>query len=282
VEQRLPLWHAVLWVLLGGMAAQVTGGFASAVLQTWLRSRGAGGEALGHSAIVIVPSLAVSGACLMAVALLVPRVYGLPSAQVLGLRRAPPACYAAAAVGTIMLGPTADWLMRAMQQRFPELSLGVVPMLHEVVRGLPLIAAFPVFALLPGISEELTFRGVLQNAAGRGAFAIALSALAFSLFHLDPHHVAGVLPLGFFLAWVASRCGTIVTIVAHVLNNGAAVVAVHSPTFDVGYGTDAPMPWPWLPVSWAFVVVSAAVIVRATPPPGTPPYADPAPSAGGV
>jgi membrane protease YdiL (CAAX protease family) len=282
VDRRLPLWQAALWVLVGGMAAQLAGGFAAAILRTWLKGSGAAPDRLGNSAAVIVPSLVVSAACLIAIALLVPQVYGIPTARALGLRRAPASCYAAAAVGTVMLGPTADWLMRTMQRLVPELSLGVVPMLHEVVRGLPLIAAFPAFALLPGVSEELTFRGVLQNAAGRGWFAIALSAVAFSLFHLDPHHVAGVLPLGFFLAWAASRCGTCVTIVAHVLNNAAAVVAVHSPTFDVGYGTDAPMPWPWLPVSWAFVIASAAVIVRATARPGTPSHRDPAPSAGGI
>jgi membrane protease YdiL (CAAX protease family) len=167
-----------------------------------------------------------------------------------------------------------------MQQLLPDLSLGVVPMLQDIVRGLPLIVAFPVFALLPGVSEELMFRGLLQNAAARRTTGIAVSALAFSLFHLDPHHVAGVLPLGFFLAWVASRCGTFVTIVAHVLNNSAAIAAVHSQTFDVGYGTDEPMPWQWLPVSWLFVAGAARVIVRASAPPGTPPHGDPAPGTG--
>jgi membrane protease YdiL (CAAX protease family) len=272
VQQRLPLWQAALWVMLGGMAAQLAGGFVSALLRTRLSARGAAPEATVNTAFVIVPSLAVSAACLIAVALLAPKVSGIPLAQALGLRRAPPSCYAAAAVGTIMLGPTADWLMRTMQRLFPELSLGVVPMLHEVVRGLPLIVAFPVFALLPGISEELMFRGLLQNAARRGWVAITVSALGFSLFHLDPHHIAGVLPLGFFLAWAASRCGTYVTMSAHVLNNSAAIAAVHSRTFDVGYGTDAPMPWQWLPISWAFVIASAAVIVRATSRAGTPPH----------
>lgn len=278
--RRLPLWLAVLSVLLGGFAAQLAGAYATLELQAFLKARGIAPEALTNSAVVIVPSIVVSAACLVTVALVVPASFGIAPAQALGLRRAPLVCYGAAAVGTIMLGPSADYLMRAMLALLPELSLGVVPMLQEVVRGLPLIVAFPVFALLPGVSEELMFRGLLQNAAGRSWFAIALSALAFSLFHVDPHHVAGVLPLGFFLAWCAARCGTLVTIFAHVLNNGAAIAAVHSSTFDVGYGTDQPMPWQWLPVSWAFVIAAAAVIVRATTGRGAPSHGAPAPGPG--
>jgi membrane protease YdiL (CAAX protease family) len=280
VERRLPLLLAASSVVLGAFAAQLAGAYATLELQAFLKARGVALEALTNSAVVIVPSIVVSAACLVTVALVVPAAYGVAPAQALGLRRAPLACYGAAAVGTVMLGPTADYLMRAMQSLLPELSLGVVPMLHEVVRGLPLIVAFPVFALLPGVSEELMFRGLLQNAAGRGWFAIALSALGFSLFHLDPHHVAGVLPLGVFLAWCASRCGTLVTIFAHVVNNAAAIAAVHSSTFDVGYGTDQPMPWQWLPVSWAFVVAAVAVIVRATAAHRVHAHGEPAPGPG--
>ena len=131
------------------------------------------------------------------------------------------------------------------------MNLGVVATLHQIVKQLSPLLAWPVFALLPGIAEELMFRGVLQNAARSRNLGIAVSALGFAAFHLDPHHVAGVLPLGFFLAWVGARCGTLVTIVAHIANNTLAILAVHSETLDVGYGTSEPMPWSWLPVSLA-------------------------------
>jgi membrane protease YdiL (CAAX protease family) len=120
------------------------------------------------------------------------------------------------------------------------------------------------------------FRGLLQTAAQRRWVGITASGLAFSLFHLDPQHIAGVLPLGFFLAWVGSRCGTFVTIFAHVVNNTAAIAAVHSEALDVGYGTDAPMPWPWVPASLLFVVVAVRVIAKHAPAPlGGVPYSDP-------
>jgi hypothetical protein len=111
------------------------------------------------------------------------------------------------------------------------------------------------------------FRGLLQNAAASRVTAVVVSAVSFALFHIDPHHVAGVLPLGFFLAWVGLRCGTWVTIFAHVVNNTVAIALVHSEAFEVGYGTAAPMPWPWLPASFALVVISGWIVLRNSPPP---------------
>ena len=65
------------------------------------------------------------------------------------------------------------------------------------------------------IAEEVFFRGLIQRSAGFGKKAIVISALSFSFFHMDPHHIAGVLPLGFYLAWLGARTGsTLVPIVA--------------------------------------------------------------------
>lgn len=261
MQTRLPLWQAALWVLIGGVSAQLAGGAVAALLRVWL----AGHRSRAHAAAqteLIVPAMIASACALIAVSVMAPGLGDVPLRRALGLRKASPLCFLAAAVGTVMLGPTADYAMRGMQAMLPELNLGVVSMLHDLVRRMPVLLAWPVFALMPGISEELLFRGLLQTAAERTRFAIALSALSFSFFHLDPHHIAGVLPLGFFLAWVASRCGTLVTIFAHVINNTAAIAAVHSRTFDVGYGTEAPMPWPWLPGSLLVVALCALVIVR--------------------
>jgi membrane protease YdiL (CAAX protease family) len=113
----------------------------------------------------------------------------------------------------------------------------------------PLLWLWPTFALLPGLSEELLFRGVLQRALVRPGLAIACSGCAFALFHVDPVHVVGVLPLGLFLAWVAQRSSTAVSIFAHVCNNSVALVAIRSSTLDVGFGTDQALPNSWLFIS---------------------------------
>lgn len=263
MQTRLPLWQAALFVLLGGIGAQFAAAIVSGLLRAWL-SHGHGPPQLEASAIVIVPAMLVSAMSLIAVACAVPAIAGLPVREALGLRPAPPVCFVAAAIGTVMLGPTADFLMSALESLWPRLNLGVIPMLNRMVRDIPWLLAWPAFALLPGISEELLFRGLLQTAAGRGRSAIVISALSFSFFHIDPQHIAGVLPIGFFLAWVAARAGTLVTIFAHVVNNTAAIAAVHSTTFDVGHGTASPMPWSWLPSSLAAVAVCGFTIVRAT------------------
>lgn len=259
-HRRLPLWQAALWVLLGGALAQVAGAVAVQVMRARLGLPQGSGQPM--TAQLVVPALLASAGSLLVVGLGAPLLAGIPLPVALNLRRARPICFVAAAVGTVMLGPVADGLMRMMQALWPQFNLGVVEMLHDLVLQVPLLQAWPAFALLPGIAEELLFRGVLQTSAGPGARAIVISAVSFALFHLDPHHVAGVLPLGFFLAWVASRCGTWVTIFAHVVNNSMAIALTHSAAFDVGYGTDEPMPWQWLPASLAIVAISGWAVVR--------------------
>ncbi len=248
---------ALAWVLIAGLAAQLVGGLTSA----WAYA------ALGANAHgVSVPAMVASAATLLLVVFLAPALSGVPARVALGLHAAPLPVFLATAVGTIMLGPTADALMTLMGAWFPAFTLGTVPALNEAVANMPLALAWPAFALLPGISEELLFRGLLQRAAPRGARAIAVSGVVFALFHVDPHHVVGVLPLGLFLAWAAERAGVLVTASAHVANNTAAVLLAQSGALHVGYGTSTEMPWTWIPASLAVVAASAWVVARNTAP----------------
>jgi membrane protease YdiL (CAAX protease family) len=91
-------------------------------------------------------------------------------------------------------------------------------------------ALVAVVSLLPALCEELAFRGGLLSALlGRGspARAIALSALAFAVFHLDPVRLPAVLLLGMAFGWLAWRTGSLwPSALAHALNNGAAVAGL--------------------------------------------------------
>jgi membrane protease YdiL (CAAX protease family) len=80
--------------------------------------------------------------------------------------------------------------------------------------------------LLPAVGEELLFRGFL----GRGLVArlgpfggILMTSVLFAIMHLEPAHMAGVLPLGITLhiIYLTSKSLTL-TIVVHFLNNLAA------------------------------------------------------------
>lgn len=258
-QRRLRLGHALLWVFGAAFVAQVAGGMVADFLRAWLEARGAPPAQLEHAPEVVIPALLASGGGLLAITLFAPRVAGVEPRVALGLRAAPSSVFILAAVGTVALGPTGDWLMRLMAEAFPRATLGVVPMLNELVERTPLYVVWPAFALMPGASEELTFRGLLQNAKGPAPLRLALSASLFALFHVDPHHVVGVLPLGIFLAWVGGRYGALVTLGAHVLNNTVAIIAVR-----MGQGNDEVAPVPWLIASW--LIVGACIVALARRP----------------
>lgn len=81
-------------------------------------------------------------------------------------------------------------------------------------------------ALVPGIAEELVFRGLLF--AGLlymlgSRWAIAGSAIAFGLVHLDPHHSLIAALLGLQLGALRHLGGLPLAIAAHVVNNALAV-----------------------------------------------------------
>jgi membrane protease YdiL (CAAX protease family) len=85
------------------------------------------------------------------------------------------------------------------------------------------IAFLAASTLGPGIGEELLFRGWLQNGlrVSRGPrFALIFTALAFAACHLPPARVLFILPLGFWLGFLALRTGSLVPgILCHVFVN---------------------------------------------------------------
>lgn len=114
----------------------------------------------------------------------------------------------------------------AMEARAARLTEALLQM-----DGLPaLLGTLLVVAVLPAIGEELVFRGILQRYLDRyGAhLAIWSAALLFSAFHMQ---FAGFLPrlflgalMGYLLHWSGSLW---LPIFAHLLNNGAQILAVY-------------------------------------------------------
>jgi hypothetical protein len=253
----LRLGQALLWVFGGAIAAQIAGGSVADLMRALLQSRGAPGAQLQHAPFVVIPALVASGLALLGVSLFAPQAAGVPLGRALNLRAAPAGVFVLAALGVVALGPTGDWLMRLAAELYPSATLGVVPMLNELVRATPLWIVWPAFALLPGASEELAFRGLLQGSAGNATLRIALSAILFALFHVDPHHVIGVLPLGMFLAWVGARYGALVTIAAHVANNTIAIAMARA-----GHDSDEVAPFSWVAASWIVVIGCIIALAR--------------------
>lgn len=257
--KRISLAFASGALIAGMLLAQLFGKLAGDVARAITHAKE--GEL---SAGVVVPSMLASELALLLVALLVPLAAAKPVRRTLALTSARAPVVVVTALGTVMLGPIGDRAMSVFSELFPKLTLGVVSNLHDLAQRLPLPWLWPTFALLPGLSEELLFRGVLQGAFARRGVGIAVAGCAFALFHVDPVHVVGVLPLGLFLSWAAARSCTTVTIVAHVINNSIAVMAIRNAQLDVGFGAEQPVPNSWLLVSLGLFALCAVALAQLT------------------
>lgn len=86
----------------------------------------------------------------------------------------------------------------------------------------------PATALMPGIAEELFFRGWVLSRGERfvtRSAAVVISAIMFGLVHFDPGHALAAGIMGLFMAYVLLRTGSILaTIAAHVFNNTLATL----------------------------------------------------------
>lgn len=94
-----------------------------------------------------------------------------------------------------------------------------------------------IISILPGICEEILFRGfMVRFYESHGTkVAIVVSAVLFATFHLDPFRFLPVLVLGLLLGWLTLRSGSIInSMFSHALNNGLAL-------FLISFGSS-----PWL------------------------------------
>ncbi len=92
--------------------------------------------------------------------------------------------------------------------------------------------------LLPGLSEELLFRGVILSALGLNVFALTVSSVLFGLLHLSGleqwPYVVWATAIGFLLGYSAIATGNLlVPIIAHVITN-----LVSSILWKAGKSTD--------------------------------------------
>lgn len=272
---RLKWWQTLIGVVLGLGAGMIGSSLVGGALAAYaIFGRGGTLADLGDPAALNAEmmKLPVLGTTLVVTALgfvggaaIAPLIARLPVRRTLGLVPAHPATFLAAPVGMLALGPTSDLLVRLAKDFLPGFTLGSLEMLEAVTRAHPFLVLFPFIAIMPGVGEEIFFRGLVQRSFARPWIAIAVSAITFSLIHMDPHHVVGVLPLGFYLAWVAQRTGsTWVTILAHVANNGAALAA--SQLLENGDEGSLQETLVLMPIGWVVAAGAAYVIWRFSQP----------------
>ncbi len=212
---------------------------------------------------IVAASVVGTAVALVGVPLIVAKLTRTSIREGLGFRGAPLVTFVVAPIGILALGPTSEQLVSLMKWLLPGATLNALESIGALVNAHPAWMLWPVIALSPGVAEEVFFRGLVQRAVGFGWRAIVISGLSFSFFHMDPHHVAGVLPLGFYLAWVGARTGTtLVPIVAHIVNNTAALLAAK--IVDVESMADETMPLWVMPIGWVVAGACIFVIWRST------------------
>ncbi|RMG40024.1 MAG: CPBP family intramembrane metalloprotease [Planctomycetota bacterium] len=181
---------------------------------------------------------------------------------------------AVAAVLALVLHPLAYELLMRLQWFFPQLppsARRAVMVMADPGQSLPLVLL--VFAVVPGVCEELVFRGFMLSGfrrSHRTGLAIALAAVTFGAMHMIPQQVFNASLLGLVLGLLAVRSGSLfVPITMHVLFNAASVVQMRI----AGRWAESPPHWlhsawvrPWLGVDasgiryhWLTVVIAAAI-----------------------
>ena len=147
----------------------------------------------------------------------------------LGPGRLPSAAIALLAVGLLATSQALDALIQLAGGVTDDGTLAQIEAALAGARGGALLAALAALGIAAAVGEELFFRGLLQRGLTRriGAVAaIAISATAFGLAHLDLVQGSAALVLGVYLGAVAHLSGGVrAPIACHALNNGIAVLS---------------------------------------------------------
>lgn len=120
-----------------------------------------------------------------------------------------------------LLGPLLPAPVKAMEEMMAFLNL----------EGTPPWQVYLMIGILPGIFEEIAFRGVLLYALHRRFSPwplAAVVALVFGMFHLNFFRVLPTAYLGFFLGLLTLGTGSLLpAILVHIGNNSMAVFAMY-------------------------------------------------------
>lgn len=122
-----------------------------------------------------------------------------------------------------MLKDLIDPIKQMMEEMYKSLvSAQSIPELAFVVL---------VVAIVPAIVEELLFRGVIQRTFERITTplgAAVVTGIIFGLFHFNPFAVVPLIGLGCYFGFLRMRSRSIVlSMTAHLLNNGLAVIVAY-------------------------------------------------------
>lgn len=266
---HLKRWHAIVGTIAGGILAQ--GGslvFVVAGLGVLMVYHGQTNakdlQQIPGAPLVLTVSALAASVFLLAASFATPAIAKVRIRPALGLVSAPFWTFPAAALGALGLGPIGSLVHEGVKKIAPGWTLGTIDFLNDFAAGNAALIVWPLLAVMPAFCEEIFFRGMLQRALGTTRWAIIVSGVSFALFHLDPHHVAAVLPVGLYMAWLAARTGsTFVPIMAHLTNNSIAVIALQFQDASAAEKASDSVPLWILPPAIIAVLASVAIVRHA-------------------
>jgi membrane protease YdiL (CAAX protease family) len=236
---RVLRWFGLMWVALLGASV-------------W------GGEALGMRGQIL---LNVVGIFLGGSLLMLWR-YRLPARQVLALRPVHPLVWPAVLVGA----PSAFLVgvgLATLTGRFIPVPPRVVEAFGQYLlpEGVGIVQLVLFLAVIPGICEEIAFRGVLLHGLRRRLGPVALCLAVggiFGLFHVSLYRIVPTAYLGTVLAAVVVLTGSLLpAMLWHILNNAVILVPM-----ALGWvGPEAGVP-PWAYAAAAGGLVASMLVLH--------------------
>jgi len=167
-------------------------------------------------------ALALGQLCLLAVPLIAMRLAHTDSRSI-GVARAPLSYGAAALLVGVSL-----WYVNVRLVSLIDVPESDLRLLEQMIDKPSLVVAVLTIGVLPAISEEIVFRGVLVRGLAtrfHAPIAIGIAAAVFSLYHLNPVQMLPTFTLGLALGTIALRAGSsLPTMLCHAANNIVALL----------------------------------------------------------
>jgi membrane protease YdiL (CAAX protease family) len=162
--------------------------------------------------------------------------------------------------------PLPEWAGNFEKQAEDTLQI----ILSNMNSPLVLLLNLVLIGILPGIGEELIFRGIIQKQFGlilkNPIPAIWISAFIFSAIHFQFEGLLPRMALGVVLGYLYYWTGNLwVPIIAHAFNNGIQVVMIYFTEMDISTMDEAgseQLEWWMLPISIGIMYILYTSILK--------------------